>query len=166
MSIISIYLIFSRYCCWSQPLWWSEGSLLLNSKGEYLAPPPSSQPYIPLFREHCWPLPAPMSPTCTLVSRWVDKNICFLSSCSKFFRPALSLQIRPAVWRRSTFSSMAKVTWMTPNYVTLLGIRLSTVRHLSFQNGLIALTKQTINEMFTRPSLRWDFLKFTNDKLY
>ena len=83
-----------------------------------------------------------------------------------FFRPALSLQIRPAVWRRSTFSSMAKVTWMTPSYVTLLGIRLSTVRHLSFRNGWIALTKLTINEMFTRPSLRWDQVCYTIDIPY
>ena len=73
---------FPRYRCWSQPFWWSKGSLLLNSKGEYLAPPASSQPYIPLFREHCWPLLAPMSPTCTSVSRWAGKSIGFFRSCS------------------------------------------------------------------------------------
>ena len=114
----------------------------------------------PLFREHCWPLLAPMSPTCTLVFR-CSRQAPYLLISPFFFRLALSLPTRPVGWRRSTCSSTTKVTW-TVNVT--LPIRLAaTVHHLRFQNGSIALMQQIKNEIYTRPSSRWDWLKLTNN---
>ena len=89
-SMKSIWLDSSRYCRWSEPLWWSERSFLLDPKGGYLPISLSTQLYFPFSREHCWPLLAPMSPTCTLVFRWSCQNLCF-NSCALFISDWLCL---------------------------------------------------------------------------
>ena len=57
-GLTTLYLILCRYCCWSQPFWGSERSLVLDSKGGYLAQPQYLLQF--LFSGniacHCWHL--------------------------------------------------------------------------------------------------------------
>ena len=157
-SMKSIWLDSSRYCRWSEPLGWSERSFLLDPKGGYICQSlflhSFTFPFPGNTAGHCWHL-------CHLHVLWSSGGVAkiFASTHVPFhFRLALSLQTKPAGWRRSTCSSTIKATWTNRGYVTQLGIRVTRVHHFNFLNGLIALLRQTNNGMFTRLSLRWYWL--------